>query len=108
MAIHHAAPGEVIDIRPLGENVTTERTKTLVKTKDMEVIRLVLPKGKDIPTHTAPGEITVQCIEGRAIFSASGKNYELIPGKMLYLNSGEPHSVHAEENSSLLVTILLR
>lgn len=107
MAIHHAAPGELIDIRPLGQSLTTTPTKTLIKSNELEVIRLVLPMGKDIPSHSAPGEITVQCIEGRASFSAAGQSRVLTPGTMLYLGAGEPHSVHAEEESSLLVTILL-
>lgn len=107
MAIHHAQPGELIDIRPLGPSLTTTPTKTLIKSKELEVIRLVLRKGKDIPSHSAPGEITVQCIDGRASFSAAGQSRVLTPGTMLYLSAGEPHSVHAEEDSSLLITILL-
>src|SRR4029078_9866244 len=100
MAIHHAAPGEIIGVRPLGDDFETAQTKTLFKTKDMEVIRLVLPKGKELATHSAPGEITVQCIEGRASFSASGRSCELLPVTLLYLNSGEPHSVQAAEDTS--------
>jgi len=107
MAIHHAVPGELIDVRPLGNAWATAQTKTLLKTKEMEVIRLVLPKGKELATHAAPGEITVQCIEGRASFSNSGRSCELLPGTMLYLGAGEPHSVLATEDCSLLVTILL-
>jgi quercetin dioxygenase-like cupin family protein len=107
VAIPHAAPGEVIDVRPLGKDIESAQTRTLLKTNDMEVIRLVLRKGKEIATHSAPGEITVHCIEGKATLSSAGKSSELIPGMMLYLTSGEPHSVHATENSTLLVTILL-
>jgi quercetin dioxygenase-like cupin family protein len=107
MAIRHAVPGEVIDVRPLGKDFETPQTRTLFKTKDMEVIRLVLRKGKDIATHSVPGEITVHYFEGRATLTASGRACELTPGTMLFLNSGEPHSVQAAEDSSLLVTILL-
>jgi quercetin dioxygenase-like cupin family protein len=107
MAIHHAAAGEVIDVRPLGNDLAKAQTKTLLKTKAMEVIRLILPKGKELATHAAPGEITVQCIEGRASFSACGRSFELLSGTMLYLGAGEPHSVQAIEDCSLLVTILL-
>lgn len=107
MAIPHAAPGEVIDVRPLGEAIETAQTRTLVKTNAMEVIRLVLRKGKEIATHSAPGEITVHCVEGKVTITSAGKSCELTTGTMLYLASGEPHSVHASEDSTLLVTILL-
>ena len=69
MAIPHAKSGEVIDIRPLGSALAQARTTTLVKTKTLEIIRLVIPSGKEIPEHQAHGEITVQCLEGRVAFT---------------------------------------
>lgn len=107
MAIPHAAPGEVIDVRPLGEAIASAQTRTLFKTNALEVIRLVLRTGKEIATHSAPGEITVHCVEGKATVALADKSCELNAGTMLYLAAGEPHSVHASEDSTLLVTILL-
>jgi quercetin dioxygenase-like cupin family protein len=107
MAIPHAVAGEVIDVGPLGSNLESNHTRTLIKTHDLEVIRLVLPKGKSIATHSAPCEITVHCIEGQATLATSGKSAVLSAGTMLYLNAGEPHSVLASESSTLLVTMVL-
>ena len=108
MAIPHAKSGEVIDIRPLGPALAQAKTTTLVKTKTLEIIRLVIPAGKDIPEHHAPGEITVQCLEGRVVFTTGSTRRELAAGQMLYLSSAEPHSLHGLEDASVLVTILLR
>lgn len=107
MALHHAKPGEVIDVRPLGSSLSDSRTTTLVKTDQLEILRLVLPAGKEIATHTAPGPITVQCLEGRLSFTASGEERELGVGRMLHLGAGEPHALRGIEDASLLVTILL-
>lgn len=107
MAIPHAKSGEVIDIRPLGAALAQARTTTLVKTKALEVIRLVIPSGKDIPVHQAHGEITVQCLEGRVAFTAGNHTQDLEPGQLLYLSSEEPHSLHGIEDASILLTILL-
>src|SRR5688572_9016169 len=106
MSIQHAKSAEAIRL-PLGVGLSSAKTATLVKTNDLELIRLVLPAGKEIPTHKAPGEITVQSLEGRVAFTAQGKTQELNPGQLLYLPRAEPHSVKAIEHSSLLVTILL-
>ena len=106
MSIQHAKPGDVIQL-PLGAALGSSKTTTLVKTAVLELIRLVLPAGKEIPTHKAPGEITVQCLEGRVAFTAEGTTQELATGQMLYLAAGEPHAVKAIEDASLLVTILL-
>jgi quercetin dioxygenase-like cupin family protein len=106
MAMLHATPGEVIDVRPLGSALPAAQTQTLVKTYALEVIRLVLPAGKKLPPHRVPGEITVHCLEGRVNFWVDGAGRELTAGTLLYLAGGSEHS-EAIDNSSLLVTILL-
>lgn len=106
MAVPHAKPSEIISL-PLGEALAGSRTTTLVKTERLELIRLVVPAGKEIPTHQAKGPITVQCLEGRVAFTAGGKTQELHAGQMLYLLVGEPHALKGVEDASLLVTLLL-
>lgn len=92
MSLPHAQPGEVIQLS-LGAALGSSKTMNLAKTADLELIRLVLPAGKELPTHKAPGEITVQCLEGRVAFTAKGKTQELTAGQLLYLVAGEPHAV---------------
>lgn len=107
MAIHHAAPGEVVDVRPLGSRLADAKTTTLLKTEHLEVVRVVMASGKEISTHEAPGEIVVQCLEGKIVFSALGKDRELEAGMLLYLPAEEPHAVRCIEDASFLLTILL-
>ena len=107
MAIPHAQPGEVVDVRPLGSALASAQTQTLVRAEQLEVIRLVVPSGKEFKEHKAKGEIVVQCLEGRVAFIAFGKTQNLEAGTLLYLPTGEPHTVKGVENASLLLTILL-
>ncbi|HWG45860.1 MAG TPA: cupin domain-containing protein [Gemmataceae bacterium] len=107
MAIAHAAPAEVIDIHPWGTKLTPSRTTVLIKTKNLEVIRMVIPAGERHSKHHVPGEITVQCLEGRIIFGVDDVPHELKAGQMLYLAGGQPHDVEGVEDSSVLLTILL-
>ena len=107
MAIPHAQPGEVVDVQPLGPALADAMTRTLFKTKSVEVVRIVMQAGKEIHEHRAPGEIVVQCLEGRIAFTALGKTRELGAGQLLYLAAGEAHSVRCTDNASLLLTILL-
>lgn len=108
MAIPHANPGDVIDIRPLGAALATSKTSTLLKSKNIEVVRLVMTTGKEIAEHKAPGEITVHCLEGKVAFTALGQTHELTAGQMLYLIAGEPHAVRCIDDASCLLTILLK
>ncbi len=102
-----AVSNEVITVGPLGASLATSKPQSLVKADRLEVFRLVLQAGKELPTHAAPGEITVHCLEGRAAFTAVGETRELGPGQMIYLAAREPHSVKAIEDVSLLVTKVL-
>src|SRR6476620_5653874 len=107
MAIPHEKPGTVIDVRPLGGALADTTTATLIKTDSLEVIRIVMPAGKDIPRHNVPGEITVQCLEGNVEFHIGELQLELTAGTLLYLEGADEHWLHANEDSSLLVTITL-
>jgi quercetin dioxygenase-like cupin family protein len=107
MAITHAKPGEVVDARSLGSALASAQTKTLIRAEQVEVIRLIVPAGKEIAEHKAKGEIIVHCLEGRVAFAAFGKTQNLEAGNLLYLPTGEPHTVKGIENASLLLTILL-
>lgn len=107
MALPHASPGQVINVRPLGANLANEKSTTLLKTQRLEAIRVVMHAGKQIDSHQAPGEITVQCLEGAVDFTALGKTQTLRAGDLVYLPAQEPHSVKCVEDASFLLTILL-
>ena len=107
MAIQHAAPGDLIDVRPLGEKLSQRDSETLIRTDHLEVFRYVLPAGKVVHEHAASGWMIIQCLEGVVEFEALGRVQELVAGTMLYLSDREPHALKAREQSSLLVTVLL-
>jgi quercetin dioxygenase-like cupin family protein len=81
---------------------------TLAKTETLELRRLILPKDRRIPTHHAQGEITVHCLKGRIAFTAGGATHELGAGQLILLAAGEPHSIVGLEDSTVLVTKVLR
>ena len=108
MAIPHALSGQVIDVRPLGAALTSERTTALFKTDDLEVMRLVLTAGRSLPPHKVAGEITIQCIEGRIDVTLDGESRILNTGHLIYLARDVIHGVVAIEDASVLVTIALR
>jgi len=105
VAIPHARPGQPVDVRPYGPAFAGAKTTALIKTDSLEVLRLVVPRGKEIPTHSTKGEITVHCLEGRVTFTADGEAHDLEAGHLLYLQAGQPHSVLGIDDASLLVTI---
>lgn len=106
MALHHAASGEKIDVRPLAGALLDSASTALVRTGDLEVMRLVLPKGKSVPEHQVPGEITFQCLEGIVEVQAHDKAQTLAAGELLYLEGNVPYALYALEDASMLMTML--
>jgi len=101
-----ANPGDLIDARPLGTRLASAHTRTLVRTAALEVVRLIVRAGQEVPQHKAKGDLIVQCLEGRVAFTALGKTQTLEAGKLLTLPAGEPHALKGIEDASLLLTIV--
>ena len=99
-----AQPGEVIDA--LSAWTDGEEKAVILRTREMEVLRLHLARGAQIPTHEAQGEVTILCVQGRTLVTALGNQHELNSGQMLYLLIHEPFELFGLEESSLLITVL--
>jgi quercetin dioxygenase-like cupin family protein len=108
MAIPHAQPGDVVSVRPLGPTLESTRTHALFKSADLEVIRVVVSAGSEIPPHAVTGDITLQCIEGRIAFSCGAGVRELAAGELIQVAGQDLHSLRGLEDASLLLTIALK
>ena len=105
MSLKYTAANGIAEVRS-GNAVNSSRAITIVKTLHMELIRLVLTAGNETSVHKTPGNIAVQCLEGRVAFNMMGETQELTSGHLLFLPANAPHSINALEDSSLLVTFL--
>ncbi len=107
MAQDRIPSGQVVSVRPLGAALAQARTTALLKAGQLEVVRLVLLAGQALREHSAPGEITVQCIEGRIEFSTPAGLQMLEAGDFIHLPPAEPHALRALVDSSALVTMCI-
>ncbi|CDG85672.1 cupin domain-containing protein [Janthinobacterium agaricidamnosum] len=107
MALPHALSGQVIQVQPEPQDLSQFSAIALAKTDELELIRMTLPKGKTMPEHHVPGEITLLCLSGQVLVDIHGEARTLSGGQMLYLVGGQAHALRAEQDSVLLLTILL-
>jgi quercetin dioxygenase-like cupin family protein len=83
------------------------RTTAVLKAESLEVVQLVLPAGGHLPTHSAPGEITLFGLAGTLTIDLPGRRVQLGAGDFLHLARGVPHAVHAADAARALLTICL-
>jgi quercetin dioxygenase-like cupin family protein len=107
MALPHAQPFESIDLSPLGEQMREAVTSSLIKARSLQLMRIVMRAGEQLPMHHVRGEITLQCIEGNAVVLTPGRSIALAAGHVVLLPAAEPHAVQALADTTVLVTVSL-
>ncbi len=102
----HIESGEVINLETLKGDMNVDASYAIVKTEDMEVIRMALHEGKEIQEHHVEGELSVQCLKGNIIFNVNGNPCELNEDDWLFLEKKQTFSYSVKANTILLLTIL--
>lgn len=100
----HIQSGDCINLKKLRDELDKDTTYALVKTNDMEVIRMALPHGKTVEQHSIDSEISVLCLKGEIMFSIDGKGLKLTSNDWLYLDKQQTFSYSVKSDSILLVT----
>ncbi|MFC7671372.1 cupin domain-containing protein [Hymenobacter humi] len=78
---------------------------TLLQSDGIRLVLIALHEGAELKTHTTPGPISVQVLEGHVSFRSQEQTTELVPGQLLTLHAGLPHSVVARQESVFLLTL---
>ncbi len=106
MRYGHVQSGDPINLQSLREELNVDATYALVKTDNMEVIRMALPTGKSVDEHSVNSEISVQCLRGEILFQINGKANALTQDDWLYLKKDQPFSYTVKSEAIILVTIV--
>jgi quercetin dioxygenase-like cupin family protein len=102
----HIQSGEIINLEMLKGDMQVDASYALVKTDDMEVIRMSLPAGKKIDKHHLDGEVSIQCLKGSIQFQLDDSVLDLKPEDWIFLRKKQPFSYTVNEDTILLTTIL--
>ncbi len=102
----HIKSGEVVNLETLRDEMDVDTSYALVKTEDMEVIRMSVHKGKTTDENSIEGEMSVQCLKGDILFMVDDKACKLTAGDWMYLQKRQNFSYSVKEDTILLVTIL--
>ena len=94
------------DLQPfISDSARLGRTTTLSRENGLRTLLLHLNAGEQIPEHRTRGAITVYCVKGQASFVTGDERVELKPALLISLAPDMPHSLIAQQETLLLVTI---
>ena len=97
--------GEVVDLKATPDNEAHLST-VLVQSEELQVTRLEIAAGKELPPQRTVGDVTVQCLEGLvAIRVGEDEPKELAPGDLMYLCAKVEHSIEAIKDSVILMSM---
>ena len=102
----HINSGEVINLGKLRKSMDVGASHALIRTEEMEVIRMALPQGKKMSEHSVDGQITIQCLQGEIQLNIGDAVRNLRSEDWLFLEGKVPHSLTVKEDAVLLLTIL--
>lgn len=81
-------------------------SKQVIKKPTGNVTIFAFDAGQEISTHSAPFDAMVQVLDGEALVTISGADYNLKTGDMIIMPADEPHGVKAESRFKMMLTMV--
>ncbi|GAA4332343.1 cupin domain-containing protein [Pigmentiphaga soli] len=106
MALKHAQLLDVIDLHAPGPPQATSQSVSLLRTAQLQILRLVLAAGQQVPEHHVAGEVAIQCLEGDASVLTPKATCRVVAGQLVVLPAGERYSLQAHADTVLLATMI--
>lgn len=92
------------DVQPFPKR---PRTFKVLNTSSGKVVGFAFAAGQTLQEHAARHPVLIQVLKGRVTFHVKGEDIELVPGRIIHLTPMLRHSIDAQEDSILTVTMLL-
>ena len=80
-------------------------SKVLVKTNISNHTLLCLAKGTDMSEHTSTREAAVTVLKGKGTFVLRGRKIKMRPGVFIFMPKDAPHSLSADEDLAILLSL---
>jgi quercetin dioxygenase-like cupin family protein len=81
-------------------------SKTLVDKKVGTITLFAFDKGQGLSEHTAPYDAVVQVIDGEALVTISGSEYQVRTGELIVMPANHPHSLRAETPFKMMLVMI--
>ncbi len=83
-------------------------SKVLKQTDTCQYTLMCLSQGSGIETHTSAKSGSVHVVKGRGTFVLQDQEIALKPGVLIFMPAGAPHSLKADEDLAILLSLCAR
>ncbi len=108
MPIHHAKPNELVDLKEWPHDASNGPSHTLVSIEGLQLARIILKAGEEMPSHSVSATVIIQVIRGAVTLLTGSSRQSVTAGQLVYLLPDEIHALTALDDSLVLLTILDR
>lgn len=98
--------GRIIDLFTTDSSRSREQLVSLLKTPQVELLKLCVPQGSRLPVHQAVGEIVFLCLRGQIEVAAPGAEHALSAGQLMYLTADTPVAIEGREDALVVVAVV--
>lgn len=81
-------------------------SKTLCQNDAVSVTLFAFSQGEEISTHASEGDAMVNVLQGTAKITVGEEEFICTQGQSLVMTSRIPHSVYAQEDFKMLLTVI--
>lgn len=95
---------QLADALPIPES--GKQSVVLIDNDKTKMLLFSFASGAGLAEHIAPFEATIQIISGTALLTVGDKSVDGKPGTWIQMAAKTPHSIKAESNVVMLLTLL--
>ncbi len=81
-------------------------SKEIIRKGTGTVTIFAFDKGEGLSEHTAPFDVMIQVIDGKAEITISGNKNILEKGDLIIMPANESHALHANEKFKMILTMI--
>lgn len=79
---------------------------TIAQLPNINITLFAIDQGKEISTHSAPGDALLQILDGAAEITIGEKTFTVKKGESVVMPANVPHALAAKERFKMLMTYL--
>lgn len=96
----------LFDLAQLAEfKENTPGVRVIAQSGHARYVLFTFRAGQGLREHSTSSQISVQLLSGQLTFTAQGKSRDLQPGQLLLLEANVPHTLHAQTDAILLLSL---